>query len=64
MYLRDKNGRVAQPDPTQLDKGVIFASGMVEIKEGGFDKLFNTCTRYLLNMNGYITLHSLATSGF
>ena len=49
MYLRDKTGRVAQPDPTHLDKGVIFASG---IKEGGFDKLFNTCTRYLLNMNG------------
>ena len=30
VYLRDKNGRVAQPDPTHSDKGVIFASGMIE----------------------------------
>ena len=30
MYLRDKNGRVAQPDPTHSDKGVIFASGIIE----------------------------------
>ena len=30
MYLRDKNGRVAQLDPTHSDNGVIFASGMIE----------------------------------
>lgn len=42
MYLRDKNGRVAQPDPAQSEDSLIFAPG-VEVILLPSDEAINRC---------------------